>query len=281
MINLPLSVSNTLLQTEKIAPDMAVGAGIVLNGYAVFEAAKAGIKNANLIKKKYKNKKDYIKIAKSFAMPVTLSLAGSAMIGCGFIEEKKRYLGASATAIMLGNALREYRRRVVEEEGHEKDHHYMYGSEYEEEVTETRDENGKKVKNKTTVENIKGEVPGMSPYSYYWGQYVSDGKGGLCLNERWDANENFNLTYLSIAQSTWNDILHKRGHVLLNEVLDDIGLHMSQIAGHAGWLSHNGKNFIDFGLYHNERKNIKTLLNGKEGTLVLDFNVEGDILRLL
>lgn len=70
-----------------------------------------------------------------------------------------------------------------------------------------------------------------------------------------------------------NDRLHARGHLFLNEVYEALGLPHTQAGAVVGWVVGNGDNFVDFGLYTGEAA--RDFVNGREGSILLDFNVDG------
>ena len=73
-----------------------------------------------------------------------------------------------------------------------------------------------------------------------------------------------------------NDLLHARGHVLLNDVYDAIGIDRTSAGAIVGWVvSEDGDNFIDFGIYDLPRSS--RFVNGTEHSVLLDFNVDGVI----
>lgn len=311
-LGLPNSFKNltnckTIKKIEKNLPDIMVVGGIILNGLAIYQTVKSTEKASKILKEKDErlnkvqealdrddiSEEEYseedaknditkikvqtvIKLVEEAAKPCGLYVAGTALILGGYFEEKKRYIVAAGLATTINQTFKDYRQRVRDEEGTEKDLHYMYGTEEHEEVTTETDEEGKKVKHKETVSEIVGEVDGMSPYSVIWGERFIDGR----KNPHWDKNKNFNLSFLKIQESIANDILNRRGYIFLNEVRESIGLKATPYGAIVGWKKGNGDNFVDFGIYHNERDSIKRMFNN-ENVFVLDFNVDGPIYDLL
>ena len=81
-----------------------------------------------------------------------------------------------------------------------------------------------------------------------------------------------NKFFLVHQQAYMNQKLKVNGHIFLNEVLDALGLPRTQNGQVVGWMADgNGDNYINFGLFNTSRK-------GVDGTIVLDFNVDGYIL---
>ena len=71
-----------------------------------------------------------------------------------------------------------------------------------------------------------------------------------------------------------------RGHVFLNEVYDMVGMARSKAGAIVGWIwTEDGStdNFIDFGIFEKDSQVIRDFVNGLEGAILLDFNVDGVI----
>lgn len=93
-----------------------------------------------------------------------------------------------------------------------------------------------------------------------------------------------NLLFLKSQQAYANSLLKSRGHVFLNEVYDMLGFPRSKAGAVVGWIykSENptGDNYIDFGIFDGNDQS-RSFVNGYERTILLDFNVDGNILELI
>ena len=82
-----------------------------------------------------------------------------------------------------------------------------------------------------------------------------------------------------------NDVLKKRGYVFLNEVYEMLGIPKTKAGKIVGWIYDEknpiGDNFIDFGIYNENREKNRDFVNGYERVILLDFNVDGDILDMI
>ena len=91
--------------------------------------------------------------------------------------------------------------------------------------------------------------------------------------------------FLKDQQRYANDLLKSKGCLFLNEVYEMIGLPRTKAGQVVGWIYDEkhpvGDNFVDFGIYdlYNEKK--RDFVNGYERSILLDFNVDGDILDLI
>ena len=214
-----------------------------------------------------------IKLAKLYGPSVLLgALSITGIVASNNILRKRNVaLAAAYTAIDKG--FKEYRSRVVERFGETVDHELKYNikaKKFEETVT---DESGKEKKVKKTV-----DIADPNTYSDY-ARFFDDGCTG------WEKNAEYNLMFLRAQQQYANDLLKSRGHVFLNEVYDMLGIPRTKAGQIVGWVYNEkeptGDNFVDFGIYDTNRETVRNFVNGYERTILLDFNVDGNILDLV
>lgn len=176
-----------------------------------------------------------------------------------------RYLSAVAAYNAVSSAFEEYRKRVRTEYGDGLDRHFRYGTTYEEITVETEDENGKKKKEKVTVENSDMTMPNDTSVFFDKG------------NPNWDENPTFSMMFLRTVQRQMNDLLHVRGHVFLNEVYQALGFPHTPTGAIVGWVDGLGDNCIDFGLYDSSKDTVRRFVNGYDNVILLEFNHDGII----
>ena len=171
---------------------------------------------------------------------------------------RKRNLAVVAAYKTVEQAFSEYRERVAEEIGEEKELD-IYRVRTVEEVEDK--ETGKKKK-------VGSEKPNHSPYARFFDE----------LSGHWDDNAEYNLVFLKAVEQRFNERLHARGHVFLNEVYDALDIPRSREGQVVGWFRGNGDDFVDFGMYdaHNNPR-ASAFVNGYEKAILLDFNVDGVI----
>lgn len=193
---------------------------------------------------------------------------GTLSITCFLVSRNimnKRYLGAVAAYNALNEAFTTYRKRVRDEYGEGLDRHFRYGTTYDTIKEEVVDENGKKKKEEVEVSNTTLDLPDGN--SVFFDE----------SNPNWDPNPNFSLTFLRAQQNYWNDVLHTRGHVFLNEVLNSLGFEHTTMGSVVGWIEGYGDNCVDFGLYDQNKQNVRNFINGKDNVILLEFNHDGPI----
>ena len=205
-------------------------------------------------------------LAKLYAPTVAVGALSLACILTSRNIMQKRYLGVLAAYNGLSAAFEEYRKRVRDEYGEGLDKHFRYGTTYEE--LPVYDENGKKTKEKEQVEKTEtGMVMQTDDSCRFFDS----------SNPNWDKNPAFSMMWLRGQQNILNDILHTRGHVFLNEVYDALGFPHTPQGAVLGWIDGEGDNCIDFGLYDQNKENVRRFVNGVDNVIMLEFNHDGVI----
>lgn len=95
----------------------------------------------------------------------------------------------------------------------------------------------------------------------------------------WTKDAESNKFFLINQQAYANEKLKANGYLFLNDVLDMLGIPRTKVGQVVGWIydkdNTSGDNFVDFGLYAPHNTNF---VNGYEKSVLLNFNVDGDIL---
>lgn len=186
---------------------------------------------------------------------------------------RKRNVALAAAYAAIDNGFKEYRGRVIERFGKDLDRELKYNIKAKEISETTVDENGKETAVTKTVPVVESEEP--SDYA----RFFCEGCAG------WTKDPEMNLVFLKQQQNWANELLKTRGHLFLNEVYDMLGIERSKAGQVVGWVydetNPDCDNYVDFGIYdiYNERK--RAFVNGWERSILLDFNVDGDIYSLL
>ncbi|AXQ61288.1 hypothetical protein SEA_LIBERTYBELL_47 [Streptomyces phage LibertyBell] len=217
--------------------------------------------------------KTAIEIAKIYAPTVimgtvtVLSFMGSVKI------LRARNAAISAAFAATNTAFNNYRERVVADQGEGKDREYMYGGTEMEIVEEGP--NGPETRTVTAVD----------------AQDIKDGKIGSPYAKVFDeTNINFsripgrNSDFIQ-GQMLWaNDLLNSKGIVFLNDVYELLGFERTEAGQRVGWVkgSQEGDSYITFGLWESGVFQGKEwLLRHDHQSVVLDFNVDGEVAQLL
>ena len=93
-------------------------------------------------------------------------------------------------------------------------------------------------------------------------------------SRNYETNQDYNRMFLKAQQAFANDKLQTRGHLFLNEVLDDLDLPRTPAGQIVGWTADGPDGYVNFRIVEVERE---TEDGRHEPVLLLDFNVEGNI----
>lgn len=202
---------------------------------------------------------------------------GVASITCilasnNIMRKRNAALGAAYTTIF--NSFREYRNRVADRYGQEAERQIRYAIKAEEiEKTVTNDKGKEK---KVTEQVISYDPNGISDYARIFG------KG---YTKAWEADPEYNMVFLKAQQSMFTNKLRSEGIVFLNDVYDALGYERTKYGQIVGWRYDEknpvGDNFVDFGIYNMSVPENAEFINGSSNTVLLDFNVDGDVLSTM
>lgn len=303
MKNIKLLVNKGIFRAKKYSPEILVGLGVVGTISSTIMACKATTKLSGLLEdskqeidtikrcsedpalaEKYSEqdaKKDLtlvytqtgIKIAKLYLPAVTLGVASLAcLIGSNNIL-RKRNIALAAAYTTVDKSFKEYRKRVTDRFGEEVERQIRHNIKAQEIEETILDEDGNEKKITKNVETC--EIDGYSEYS----RFFDDGCTG------WEKDAEYNLVFLKAQQQYANDLLRSKGHLFLNEVYDMLGIPRSKAGQVVGWIydpeNPIGDNYVDFGIYDVNKRGSRDFVNGYERTILLDFNVDGNIWDLM
>lgn len=214
-----------------------------------------------------------VKVAKLYAPAVILGTISIAAILGGHHILRKRNFALAAAYATIDKGFKEYRGRVIERFGEELDKELKYNIKAKEIEETVVNEDGTETTVKKTV-----NVANLGEYSDY-AKFFDDGCTG------WSKDPEFNLMFLKDQQRYANDLLKSKGHLFLNEVYDMLGIQRTQAGQIVGWIYDEkhpvGDNYVDFGIYNVYNEANRNFVNGYERTILLDFNVDGDILNMI
>ena len=195
-----------------------------------------------------------MKLAKLYGPAIILGTLSITSILASNNILRKRNVALGAAYAAIDKSFKEYRGRVIERFGEQVDTELKYGIKAKKfEEIEVDPETGKEKKVKKTV--MVADPNLQSDYAVYF-----DSK-----SRNYETNPDYNRMFLKAQQAFANDKLQTRGHLFLNEVLDDLDLPRTK-DGPDG--------YVNFRIVEVERE---TEDGRHEPALLLDFNVEGNI----
>lgn len=283
-------IGRSILQTQKHSPTILFGTGVIGVVATAVLTARATLKLEETLETAQKNlyaakersdlhlnqysEQEYKKaaavvyiraigsIAKLYSPAVVVGVAtiGSLTGSHRILTNRNTSLMAAYSVLLKG--FDEYRARVLEDVGPDKERELRYGSETHEIVEET--ETGPQVK------QIKRVGPaGASIYA----RFFDESSGS------WDPHPAYNLMFLRIQQTYCTDKLHAQGHLFLNEVYERLGLDHTPTGAVCGWVmsKDSGDNYVDFGIYNGDSPAARDFVNGHNNSILLDFNCDGQI----
>lgn len=286
--------SKTVMKLKKHSPEILVVAGIAGTVVSAVLACKATTKVAEILDEtkgtldtihegmetgaingqEYTTedgKKDTVvvyaqtgmKLAKLYAPAIILGTLSITSILASNNILRKRNVALGAAYAAIDKSFKEYRGRVIERFGEQVDTELKYGIKAKKfEEIEVDPETGKEKKVKKTV--MVADPNLQSDYAVYF-----DSK-----SRNYETNPNYNRMFLKAQQAFANDKLQTRGHLFLNEVLDDLDLPRTPAGQIVGWTKDGPDGYVNFRIVEVERE---TEDGRHEPALLLDFNVEGNI----
>ena len=215
-----------------------------------------------------------VKFAKLYGPSVLLGLTSISCILASNNIIRKRNVALSAAYTAIDKSFKGYRSRVIERFGESMDRELRYNIKTQEiKETVVDEETGKKKTVKSTVSVVDPNT--YSDYARFFDEYCAG----------WTKDAEYNLMFLRQQQNYANELLKSRGHLFLNEVYDMLGIDRTKAGNIVGWIYDEehpvGDNFVDFGIYVLDNEKARDFVNGRERSILLDFNVDGDILSLM
>lgn len=214
-----------------------------------------------------------VKFIKLYSPAVALGTVSIISILAGHNITRKRNLALAAAYTTIDNSFKQYRNRVIERFGEELDRELRHDIKVKEVEETVVNEDGTESTVKTTVNVIDPNT--ISDYSRIFDE----------CNTSWSKSPEHNLVFLKQQQNYANDLLKSRGHLFLNEVYDMLGFPRTQAGQIVGWVYDEvnpiGDNFVDFGIYNLDSERARAFVNGYERSILLDFNVDGNVWKLM
>lgn len=301
LVNFNRSINKTMFKVKKHSPEILVVTGVIGVVASAVMACKATTKISKISDEHKKqidelhlalergetkagesydvedSKKDLtiiyaqtgLKYVKLYAPSVVLgALSITAIISSNNIL-RKRNVALAAAYTAVDKSFKNYRNRVVERFGKELDKELRYNIKSKEIEETVVDDDGKEKKIKKTVNVASVDEP--SDYARFFDEYCAG----------WTKDPEYNLTFLKAQQAHANNLLREQGYLYLNTVYDMIGIPKTKAGQVVGWVYDESNpdidNYVDFGIYDLYNESKRDFVNGRERSILLDFNVDGNI----
>lgn len=213
------------------------------------------------------------KYVKLYAPAAVLGVTSIACILASNNIIRKRNLALAAAYTTIDTSFKDYRKRVVDRFGKELDRELKYGIKAKEVEETVVNEDGSEAVVKKTVEVI--ERPMHSQYARIFDE--------TCPH--WEKNADYNRMFLLQTQEYLNQKLQEQGYLFLNDAYEALGFQKTNYGQIIGWIYDEknpiGDNFVDFGIWDVHDENKRLFINGYERSIIIDFNVDGNILDLI
>lgn len=293
----------TKLSIKKHSPEILVVAGIGTGIVAAIIACKQTIKANDIIAEARKNlqniedakelaanneveyteeneqadreiigKQITVGMVKTYALPVGLGILSITCILAGHHILKKRNVALAAAYSALSTDFTNYRKRVVDKYGKDVDFMLKNGLEKQIIANQVVDpETGEVKETKEEVLTYDGDK--LSQYARIFDEVGST---------QWTPSADHNRAFLLMEQNYFNERIRTRGYIFLNEVYERLGFRPTKAGSVVGWVYQNADyEGIDFGIFTAHTQKAAEFLEGTEPSIILDFNVQGDILSLV
>ena len=211
-------------------------------------------------------------MVKTYALPVGLGILSITCILAGHHILKKRNVALAAAYSALSTDFMNYRKRVVDKYGKDVDFMLKNGLEKQIVANQVIDPETGEVK-ETKEEVLTYEGDKLSQYARVFDEVGST---------QWTPSADHNRAFLLMEQNYFNERIRTRGYIFLNEVYERLGFRPTKAGSVVGWVYQNADyEGIDFGIFTAHTQKAAEFLEGTEPSIILDFNVQGDILSLV
>ncbi len=202
-------------------------------------------------------------LTKLYALPVGLGVLSISMIIGSHGIQYKRNVAAVAAYKTVESQFNRYRDRVRDEFGVDKDEEFARAYRSEGVINEDGDE----------ITHIRIDGKSLNETLYFFDP----------SNVNWKNSPEYNLSYVKCQETFANQMLFARGHVLLNDVLDSMGIERTKEGAVLGWVLNRdhaeGSQHIDFGIVDCQSPNSRVFGAQREDgpSIMLDIKTDGII----
>lgn len=200
-----------------------------------------------------------VKLAKLYGPSVVIGGLSIAALTGAHVQLTKRNAALGATLGAVMKAYEQYRLRIQEEIGEDREREIYYD-----------------IQDKTVIgeDGKKQVIKTANPTKYSVYAKIFDE-----WNPEWKNDPEYNRIFLQHQQSYAQHQLQTKGYLLLNDVYDALGFDKTKAGCVVGWtLDGEGDGYVSFGLFENSSSRF---INNIESSIILDFNVDGVIYHKL
>lgn len=296
------------------SPTILTIGGVIGIGFTIVLACRATLKAQKVVEKHNKKREEFeksdagdpgskeytqalakiyadtaLKLAKTYAIPAVIGVASIVSIlgGHKILSDRNVKLSNTVAALTtsyneLDKFIKQYRKRVIDDQGEEKDKEYAFG--VKSDKVATVDDKGKKTNLAGNLHMADGvsekdisDLEKTSPYVFVFDSRSPEYKNSPMSN----------MTFLQGQLNGWDIIYRsrqaesradgKKHVILLNEVLDSLGLPRTVEGSVLGWdpTCNDGDGWLDFGINDFKFPQNKLFKNGYQTTCILEFNCDG------
>ena len=213
-----------------------------------------------------------MRVVKLYTLPAVVGICTLTAITGAHVILTRRNTALSAALGVATKTFREYRDRVIADQGSEKDLEYQWGVAEREIAVEGPNGIETTVLKGLDQEAIRDLIEEGSVYARLFDSNHED----------WSDFPHQNQSRIDSAQMHANTMLRVDGFVTLNQVYELLGFERTAAGQVVGWVVNpkdgRGDGVIDFGVWTDGVYQGKKWINGDEQAILLDFNVDGEIL---
>lgn len=231
------------------------------NGMRVInEEAEAGRLSEKQVKemKRDQYKETAIEAVKCFGPTLVLGIATVGCLTKSHNMLNNRIAGLSAAYGTLQTQFMNYRERVREEVGADKEDELYCDP--QKETVKVKDKDG-------NVKDLEVEIDDAGGYKFLFDEVTSN---------NWSSDPGYNRIFLQAQENYANDLLASRGHVFLNDIFDGLGMQRTAAGSVVGWIAEEGAH-VDFGMRNPGYEPNDLFWADEESSIRLNFNVQGVI----
>lgn len=297
-------VGRQVLTAQKHSPVMLFGIGIIGVGTTAVLACRATLKMSEILQEgeellqkveettedvkednEAKGKAKFavkfqvaIKVAKLYAPAIAVGVVSVGALTGSHVILHRRNAGLAAAYAIADKSFKDYRNRVIEEHGAEKDLEYRFGTTEREIVEEGPNGPETRILKGVDQDALKNNT------EWTYARVYDE------TNDNWSNIPLQNQFRITMVQNQANDMLRLNKVVFLNDVYDMLGFSRTSAGQQVGWVKGVRKDkdgndindgYIDFGIWSEGVYKGKEWVTGSPDAFLLDFNVDGVVLDML